>query len=219
MVAEGVICCTDYSLVRPYPGKGRIPMDWYWQAMEAIGTVVGAFLVVGTIILTWRQARGQLREMKRQRQAQLAAEVLLQLRSPEARSALHNIYHGVTLGTPFDQIERELHSDIAFIVDKLDFLGILAAGEFIDEDLAMKVTRASALRFWWKLREYMIWQRQQKRGGYYARWTEHYAARSLKYELEKLHPEERTMLEGKCMVDELQANRKPLEYQCKAAAL
>ncbi len=87
-----------------------------WQAVEAIGTVVGVVLLIAAGIFTLIQ----LNEARRARNAQLAFPIFSELRSEDMKKRLKQIYALSTTAVPSD-----MEKDISYVLDRLEFLGVL----------------------------------------------------------------------------------------------
>ncbi|HUV53410.1 MAG TPA: hypothetical protein VMW64_10115, partial [Dehalococcoidia bacterium] len=93
-----------------------------WQAVEAIGTCVGILILILAGCLACRQ----LSEAKRARNAQLAFPLFTELRSDEMKEHLRKIYD-----LPAPGVSAAVEKDVSYVLDRLEFLGILLALELV----------------------------------------------------------------------------------------
>lgn len=194
-------------------------MQW-----EAIAT--GGAALVALIFAWW-----QLSEMKRERRAKLALPLFEEMRSPEARQsvrkiteiykqnrkkldeamcAISEVYRN-NQQKPDIIIPRASYEcltmprqagDVGDIVNKIDLLGLLVAKGLVEKDIAMAVTRTSALRVWYILAlctDYIQHRRLER--GHHAIFAEDYARRCLLYEINRVHKDEQTKLERNNLVE------------------
>jgi hypothetical protein len=174
-------------------GRVRSSLRWErraiveWQAWAGIGAAAGAVVLFFAALV----ALGQLREIKRTRRAQLPLPVFQELRARDCHQALSYIYRNVDRSNPI--VDGYTRRQIGLIVDRLELVGILVAKGMIEEDFAMKVTRSSALRFWYVIGKYL--KQLPKERGHYAIFVEDYVRRCLQYELRNVRPDLRAKLE------------------------
>lgn len=189
-------------------------MVWHWMAFQAFGTFIGACVLLGAYCLARRQIlemKQQLREMKRSTQTQLVLPLFKELRSSDARSELRDYVYKLDRDKPV--VNKKNSGAIEEVVNRINMLGILVWEGIVDESLAMKSTRSSAIRAWYKLENYIRLERDKR--GQYAIWFEDYVSRCLRYEQENLSEADQAKLEGKNLVEELKKERgikRPQEY-------
>jgi len=143
-----------------------------WQVVAAIGT----WLLAGGIVF----AIVQVRQMRRSTSAQVAVQLFQILREEEAVETIEKIYElGPNYSAGFIKNDAELKKKIEHVIDNLELLGALVAQRIIDKQLAIEAYSGStALRCWYVLREYIIEERNRRRGGLYCKYLEDFAWRT-----------------------------------------
>jgi hypothetical protein len=130
--------------------------DWLviWTAVYAIATVI----LAGGIWIAIRQ----IREARRNTQAQIAMDFFRELRSDRALEILRYIYD-LTPNEDGKYLTTKHKYDIEYVLDRFDVLGVLVADGFIDDKLAIDAyAGVTALRCWYQLHQY-VWRIRGKR--------------------------------------------------------
>ncbi len=147
--------------------------DWllFWTAVYAIATVV---LVLGVIFTFF-----QLREVRKGRNSQLAAQLYQSFRTKEVKETLSKVYHAASSNPEAHLTKEEMES----ILDNVSLVGLLVAQGILDKTLAIRVFGHWSIRCWSRLSSY-VERIRRERGGYYSRYLEDFAKRSIKYYIE-----------------------------------
>jgi len=160
-------------------------MDWTWgwTAIGAIATCILAgsiFVAIWQIIVTRENTNKQLEAARKSTSAQVAVQLFQILREEEAVETIEKIYElGPNYSAGFIKNDAELKKKIEHVIDNLELLGALVAQRIIDKQLAIEAYSGStALRCWYVLREYIIEERNRRRGGLYCKYLEDFARRT-----------------------------------------
>lgn len=154
-----------------------------WQIVAAIAT----WLLAGGVVFAFQQVQ----QMRQGRNAQLAAQLYQQFRTPEAKQDFDKIY----AITPqiLESWERAGQvAEVNYTLDSLEMLGLLISRGIFDETLAIRLFGGWPIRAWSRLSGYV--ERKRKEEGHYARYVEDFAKRSIKYQIEHYPKKEWTRL-------------------------
>ena len=134
---------------------------WDWQLVSAIATW---FLVLGVAY-----AFLQVQQARRSTNAQIAMGLFKELRSQSIVEHIRSIYRLKT-EVPGNLQDNEKY-DIDYVLDRFDTLGGLVVKGIIDKELAIETYGGTtALRCWFKLKDYIIAERDKR--GYYSDYYE-----------------------------------------------
>jgi hypothetical protein len=128
-----------------------------WQIVAAMAT----WLLAGGIAF----AILQVRQARKNTDAQLAVELFKELRNYETVEKLRSIYD--LTSEDLKRLPSDREKEIDYILDRLDVLGALVVNRIIDKKLAIETYGGySALRCWYKLCASFIRLEQCNRGYY-----------------------------------------------------
>jgi len=155
-------------------------MDWTWgwSAVAAIATCVLAIGIWFAFL--------QLRQARKNTNAQLAIDLLRELRSTQTKETLRSIIYELK---PEDikSLTGKKKEKIDQVLDWFDMLAALVDEKIIDERLAIEAFAGPpVLRCWFQLGEYYIEGLRNERG-LFCKNIKHLAKRTVKYQLIR-HP-------------------------------
>jgi len=164
-----------------------ITVLWLILGFIALVTHWILFKTVNWIVLTgfatWVLAGGvfaafvQIRESQKSTNAQIAMELFRELRNEKAIKKMRQIYELESHVKYLSLLEKK---DVDYILDRLDTLGNLVKMGIIDKKLAIETYGGPpALRFWYKLKDYIEQIREQR--GFYADNFEGFVNASINY--------------------------------------
>jgi hypothetical protein len=157
---------------------------WNWKVIEAFATWIlaaGIAVAIWQIIVTRTNNEKQLKESRKNSNAQLALGIYRELRSAESRKKLQAIYSE----KPEYFTEFKYNSkveDIDSILDSLGMIGTLIDHGILGEKLAIETFGGvTVIKCWYQLGGYIKKELRSKRGLQAGSYFEDFASRALEY--------------------------------------
>ena len=147
-----------------------------WAAVTAIATCV---LVIGIGVAIW-QVRVSRENTRKSTSAQLALGLFNELRRPESRKRLRDIYRKKPHTFTQYRFSSIVDDDIDSILDILGMIGTLVDHKILDEKLAIKAFGGvTVVRCWYQFGRYVKENLRIKRGLQSGSYFEDFACRAL----------------------------------------